>query len=137
MKNLDWMAASAAQAIIAQTIGEKAPKKKSDEVENLITKTLGILQENGVYAALLYLYSRTDARNKPIAEKTREKLLSLTCQLLDLPELPATNADTALKFLTDKICQNLDTLLLVKQLWEQTLIYTRYGAKARSASALK
>jgi hypothetical protein len=33
--------------------------------------------------------------------------------------------------LTDSVCNDLDKLLLVKQLWEQTLIYARYGAKAR------
>lgn len=128
MRNLDVIAAEAAQAIITETV-----QKKPGEVENLITKTLGILQENGVYAALLYLYSRTDTTNKPIAEKTREKLLSLTARL-GLPESPNNNATTALKFLTESICNDLDRLLLVKQLWEQTLIYARYGAKARSAA---
>jgi len=38
-----------------------------------------------------------------------------------------------LKFVTDQICGDLNRLLLVKQLWEQTLIYARYGAKARDA----
>ena len=42
-------------------------------------------------------------------------------------------ASTALQFLTDHICNDLDRLLMVKQLWEQTLIYGRYGAKAREA----
>ncbi len=85
-----------------------------------------------MYAALLYLYSRTDPTNKPIAKKTCEKLLSLTARL-GLPELPNTSATTALKFLTENICNDLDRLLLVKQVWEQTLIYARYGAKARIA----
>ncbi len=128
MRNLDLIAAEAAQTIITET-----SQKKPGEVENLITKTLGILQENGVYAASLFLYSRTDVTNKPIAEKTREKLLSLTSQL-GLPKSPNTSAAIALKFLTENICNDLDRLLLVKQLWEQTLIYARYGAKARSAA---
>ncbi len=128
MKNLDLLAAQTAQAIITDTRSQEA-----GGVDNLITKALGVLQENGVYAGLLYLYSRTNATDKPIAETTRKKLLALTSELgLSTPE--RTDASTALKFLTDDICNDLDRLLLVKQLWEQTLIYARYGAKARSAA---
>ncbi len=128
MENLDLLAAQKAQAIIDET----RPQEASD-VENLITKALGVLQENGVYAALLYLYSRTNANEKPIAESTRENLLDLTEKLTS--SRPATKKATdALKFLTDQVCNDLDRLLLVKQLWEQTLIYARYGAKARGAA---
>ncbi len=128
VKNLDLLAARTAQAIITDT-----SKQGAAEVDNLITKALGVLQENGVYAGLLYLYSRTNATDKPIAEQTRLKLLSLISEL-GLPKPVRTDASTALKFLTDNICYDLDRLLLVKQLWEQTLIYARYGAKARSAA---
>ncbi len=126
-KDLDWIAARTAQAIITDTARQGAA-----EVDNLLTKALGIVQENGVYAGLLYLYSRTNATDKPIAEQTRHKLLSLTYEL-GLPKPARTDASTALKFLTDIVCNDLDRLLLVKQLWEQTLIYARYGAKAREA----
>jgi hypothetical protein len=129
MKNLDLLAAQTAQKIITET----KDQSKAADVDNLITKTLGVLQENGVYAGLLYLYSRTKATDKPIAEKTRLKLLSLISEL-GLPALERTDASMALKFLTDNICNDLDRLLLVKQLWEQTLIYARYGAKAWSAA---
>ena len=36
-----------------------------------------------------------------------------------------------LRYFGDEICIDLDILLITKQLWEQTLIYARYGAKAR------
>jgi len=125
MENLDLLAARAAQTIIDGTKGQVAT-----DVENLVTKALGVLQENGVYAALLYLYSRSNATEKPIAERTREKLLDLT-EKLTSPRQTPKKAEDALKFLTDHVCNDLDRLLLVKQLWEQTLIYARYGAKAR------
>ena len=128
MENLDLHAAKAAQAIINGTKGQAAT-----DVENLVTKALGVLQENGVYAALLYLYSRSNATEKPIAERTREELLGLTRKLISPGSVPK-QAEEALKILTDEICDNLDRLLLVKQLWEQTLIYARYGAKARGAA---
>lgn len=128
MKNLDLLAARAAQTIITNTA-----KQQPTEVDNLITKALGVLQENGVYAALLYLYSRTNTTDKLVAEQARKELLSLLSEL-GLSSSIGNDAGTALKFLTNNVSNDLDRLLLVKQLWEQTLIYARYGAKARSAA---
>jgi len=137
MKNLDLLAAQTAQMIIQDTQKFNNNDLDANKIENLVTKALGVLQENGVYAALLYLYSRTEKADQFAAEKVREQLLSLTSYVLDLspPEKERSTvlASVALKFLTDKICNDLDRLLLVKQLWEQTLIYARYGAKARAA----
>ena len=39
-----------------------------------------------------------------------------------------------LKHVADQVCEKLELLLLVKNLFEQTLIYARYGAKARAES---
>jgi hypothetical protein len=132
MKNLDLIAARTAQDIIKRT---EEQKQDASAVDNLLTKSLGVLQENGVYAVLLYLYSRSNSTEKPIAESTRLKLFGLITELelhVPVPEQPVVSV--ALKFLTDNVCNELDRLLLVKQLWEQTLIYARYGAKARNAT---
>ncbi len=117
--NLDQLAAQYAQKIVAD--GRKG-------LENLITKTLGVLQEQGVYACLLFLFSRTSIE-KSLADTTRPHLYNL------LKELPAfqqseINDQNGLQFFSDTVCSNLDTLLVVKELYEQTLIYARYGAKA-------
>lgn len=125
MRNLDTLAAQTAQKIIADTQSFKA-----NEVENLATKALGVLQENGVYAATLYLYSRTGTDAK-IAPLVRSQALTLVAVEVAQQAAPADRADVALRFVTDQVANDLDTLLLVKQLWEQTLIYVRYGAKAR------
>jgi hypothetical protein len=121
-------AAETAQAIIAQTIDlDKAT------VENLATKTLGVLQEQGVYAATLFTFTRPD-KEKKIAETMRQQLIGLARKGILDKTLPPVTADTAketLAFVTTQIANDLDTLLLVKQVWEQTLIYVRYGAKAR------
>lgn len=138
MKNLDLIAAEVAQKIITDT----TDGQKATEVDNLITKALGVLQENGVYAGLLYLYSR-NAGEQPAAKQIRLRLLHLISELALTPPtdrqvgdkvvVEDAQASAALQFLSDHICGNLDRLLLVKQLWEQTLIYARYGAKAREA----
>ena len=130
--NLDQLAAQYSQNIINNSL--KAGSAK--EVENLITKTLGVLQEQGVYAMILFLFSRTSKEGK-IALHLRVQLYTL------LGELPAfaqnetikflneqAKAEKVLKFYSDDVCDDLDTLLLVKGLYEQTLIYARYGAKA-------
>ena len=122
--DLDLHAAEFSQTIIANVLGIK---EKPGDTENLITKALGVLQENGVYACALFLYARTT--DKRIAEQVRNGLFQMTKQLgLEPPQ----NADwqDGLKFVSGKICDDLDRLLLVRQLWEQTLIYARYGAKA-------
>jgi hypothetical protein len=138
-QNLDLIAAKTAQMVIKHT---KEQKREASDVENLATKTLGILQENGVYAALLYLYSRSAAKERPIAIQIRTYLYhlisSFSGRALALPKdiqdtFDDVQADTALEFLTTNICDDIDKLLFVKRLWEQTLIYVRYGAKAWGA----
>lgn len=125
-RNLDRRAAQTAQKIIAKT-----PDSKSSEVDNLATKALGVLQAQGVYAATLFLYSRTSKADTAIAPTLCQKLLGLASALAPGVTAPADEAQAALTFVTEHIASDLDTLLLVKQVWEQTLIYVRYGAKAR------
>ena len=128
--NLDRLAARTAQTIVKQ--GGDAKK-----LETLATKALGVMQENGVYAGLLFLYSRTSDDDRRLAKPIRAQLL----KLLDSPELGPL--DLAFKgeaegapwpavshHLITTVTADLYTLLLVKELYEQTLIYVRYGAKA-------
>jgi len=124
MRNLDRLAAQTAQRIIVDT-----NQRKASEVDNLATKALGVLQENGVYAVMLYLYSRSGP-DKKIALSVSDPLLQLAAGFIQ-KDTPNNEAADALPFVTKYITNDLDTLLLVKQEWEQTLIYTRYGAKAR------
>ena len=130
LRNLDRLAASTAQAIV----GEKRDKEQAEKLENMATKALGVVQENGVYAGMLVLYSRPDDAQ---AKAIRVQLLTM----LNAPELAAMKlgftgeAATAKwpavsQHFIDHVTCDLDKLLLVKELYEQTLIYVRYGAKA-------
>ena len=132
--NLDQKAAQYAQKIVQAGL---EAKKDAKAVENLMTKTLGVLQEQGVYAMILFLFSRSSDEER-IAERIRPSLYGL------LSELPAffqneklkelqngkVKSALALEFYSNHVCESLDTLLLVRDLYEQTLIYARYGAKA-------
>lgn len=130
--NLDRIAARRSQAIV------RAHANNAKELDRVATRTLAVLQEHGVYAGFLYLYAKAD---KQFAKTIRAELLALLSE--DLEGWP-TGIGTAIdkdrwddvsKALTSEsgLLASLDTLLLVKDLIEQTLIYARYGAKAASS----
>ncbi len=122
--NLDLHAAETAQKIINEIVAKKTVK--AQDAENLITKALGVLQENGVYACALFLYA---SKGGSVADSVCNGLLQMTAQL-GLSPVAQWQWQEGLRFVSEKICSDLDRMLLVRQLWEQTLIYARYGAKA-------
>lgn len=121
--NLDRLAAQHAQAIISRTTD-----KKASEVDNTVTKALGVLQENGVYACFLYLRA-----------KEGENGAVVVAEMLDLLDglgfgwgKPTGNSlEEVLSYISEKVTVDLERLLLAKETLEQMLIYARYGAKAR------
>ncbi len=119
--NLDFEAAKLSQEIISNTTNFK-----SSDIENLVTKTLGVLQENGVYACMLYLLSR----DNEMARCVLNSLLKMVESIGVKPPVISSANDKLLEFVSINICNDLDTLFLTKQLWEQILLYARYGAKA-------
>ncbi len=60
VRTLDYLAAKTAHEMVEAAKQHNAPK----DVENAITKALGVLQAQGVYALYLYLYSQA-GDNKP------------------------------------------------------------------------
>jgi len=122
MINLDLVAAEAAREIVRNLSSDKAK-----EVEALVRDTHGVVQENGPYAGLLFLLACKGDEDH--VKKIRGALLSLLPKM-GVEPINGTPIDILDKF-GKQVCKDLDRLLLVKQLWEQTLIYARYGAKAR------
>ncbi len=113
-------------------IASEVHKAIGKNAENHITKSLGVLQEDGVYAFFLYQASRGQR------EKTgSEKLKELAQNLLKEAGIEAfRNSNDPLEAVRDRLANdldqlnNLDQLLLAKRLLEQTLIYARYHVKA-------
>jgi len=124
LPNLDRLAAQHAQKIISRTTD-----KKASEVDNTVTKALGVLQENGVYACFLYLRAKEGENGPGVVEK----------EMLDLLDglgfgwgKPTGNSlEEVLSYISEKVTVDLERLLLAKETLEQMLIYARYGAKAR------
>jgi len=120
--NLDRLAAERAQEIIGRS-------EKDGAVENTLTKSLGVLQENGVYACFLYLLAKEKENGRVVVDE----MLSLLDALDFGWGKPANqDAEAVLKHITEKVTVDLEQLLLAKETLEQMLIYARYGAKARS-----
>jgi len=141
--NLDRHAAQYAQKIVAEAKACEI-KKPVDTLERLVTKTLGVLQEQGVYAMILFLSSRTSDEKK-VAPIIRKHLLDILCGANDasnsygIPgfeekETPSEDVNKVLEFFSEHVLNDMDKLLLVRDLYEQTLIYARFGAKAEDWS---
>ncbi len=104
---------------VKEILGKKA--------EAFLTKALGVLQEQGLYAYVLFCKSRGDKENqganKIIIELTRELFKEKLKIIGDgdlLEEIRKENGLTS----------NLENLVLAIQILEKTLIYARYHAKA-------
>jgi len=143
-RHLDRLAAERAQAVINRTKKRLkndplSTEQSAGDVDNLVTKALGVLQENGVYACMLYLLSRTQDKEKRIAAVVSDEMLTLLAGLgfegWEKPTIPnpRRRSETILKRVSDRVTKDLERLLLAKETLEQMLIYARYGAKARKA----
>jgi hypothetical protein len=127
MINLDFETASTAQAMVSAC---RRGNLASEKIENVVNKALGIVQENGPYAATLFLFTRRQSDDKNVAAVVRANLFGKTAALLSVAEVDTESPDDTLQFLLDHVCADLGRLLFIKQVWEQTLIYARHGAKA-------
>jgi hypothetical protein len=180
--NLDQLAAAAAERMVKQVVmkhcGENNKKQvTAAQADNLFTKMLGVLQENGVYAGMLFLLSRAapvpprgrvtmpeDCDEENFAAcHTAAELLRLLAHP-GLAYVAAAFTDPRAQALVEALnggkdawnriscskmeilehfssphgfCVDRSRLFLVKQLFEQTLTYARYAAKAQKAMEAK
>lgn len=125
--NLDQTAAIHAQQMVNEA------EEKIDTLERLVTKSLGVLQEQGVYALMLFLFSRTSDEKKiaPVICKQLRLALAVFPCFSEEKAVPDTDDQTfLLPFFANHVADEMDILFLVRDLFEQTLIYARFGAKA-------
>ena len=113
--NLDRECAAAGRAV-ASAFG------KSKDAEKLLPAALAVLREQGLYA--LHLYLRAEKQ-----QNTWEKCRELLNKLLPPEDGAAAPNDEA--FL-QRLSENLDALLLAREILHKTFEYARYFAKAGS-----
>ena len=131
MENLDQLCAEYGYKLANEV--SKADQFDAKKAETLITKALGVLQEQGLYAFVLFCVSRGSAEKsgaERIKEITRELLLEDKLRLIN-------EDDDLLEAIRKKngLASELDDLMLATQVLEKSLIYARYHAKALSSSS--
>ena len=118
-ENLDLACAKTGQAIA---------EKPSKKLENLVTSALAVLEEQGVYALFLFLKTRGGKAAPTIEQKVRE-FLKTTPQ-----RAPLLSGDGDVFALLQSMSEDLDKLLLARDLLRQTLVYARYHARGPQKS---
>ena len=97
MTDLDHMAQQSAQRIVTGAAGVQPT-----DVENVVTKALGVVQENGIYAGMLFLLTRSRTSDKQVADAAKPVLLDIARRLTGTKDV-TNNPNEILKFLTDKV----------------------------------
>ena len=118
-ENLDLACARTGQAIA---------EKPSKELEKLVTSALAVLEEQGVYALFLFLKTRGGKAAPTIEQKVRE-FLQTTPQ-----RAPLLSGDGDVFALLQSMSEDLDKLLLARDLLRQALVYARYHARVPQKS---
>lgn len=121
--NVDYVASQYAQKIV-----KEVDKKDMKTLEILATRTLAVLHEQGVYTMVLFLLSRREEES--ISRTIREVLCSMLEEIPNFSYEPSKCKKEEILGYYSSITNDLDLLLLIRELYVKTLIYTRYGAKA-------
>ena len=125
MENLDMKCAQVGRDILSDVGRDKA-----SDFENLITKSLAVLQSQGIYACILFIQTQASKFKLPserILEAVR-KILNDT-GLYQMTEADWRNNTKRLQAL-QSISEDLLKYIMAKELIDQVLVYARYHAKA-------
>lgn len=117
--NLDYICAVQAERLFASL-------KTKDKALNHVQKSLGILQEDGLYAFAVFQDYRAAKGGEEIMQACKDLLTAGATSPLLLPEPP----QNFLEFCRVLSGQSLDKLFLARDLILRTLVYTYYHLRA-------
>lgn len=140
MQNIDQICAECGFEF-AEKIGKANPKK----AEKVIIDALSVLQEQGLYAFVLFCRSKSDAKE---LENLAKKLLSKLNLIKDSEteegksistEAPehsdsTENSDDLLSEVRKSILTDIDKLIFAISVLEKSLIYAKFHVKAMGKS---
>ncbi len=106
--------------------GKTIAANPSKELEKLITSSLAVLEEQGIYALFLFLKAQT-GKNKEIAKGITDVLGNFLKTTLQQDHRLSSNNDIFSSL--QQMAKDLDKLLLARDLVRQSLIYARYHAR--------
>jgi hypothetical protein len=115
-------------------LGAKLAASANKDTENSITKALGVLEEQGVYALFLYLH----ARERNWGKATRQELAAFLRQHPDAQNalLGADTKNDPFDAL-QQLAGDLDKLLFARDLLHRALVYARYHSKAAQVAGAR
>ena len=124
MVNLDYVAGQYAKRLLSITDGQQKNNK-----ENLLNKALGILAEQGPFALMLWAQGNRSGNqgSRKIGDVILDAFRTLVERELGLKG--ALSGQDPLQSFNDRVCQDFGTLMMVRQLFDRTLIYARHYAK--------
>jgi hypothetical protein len=111
--------------------GKTIAKSPSKELEKLVTNALAVLEEQGVYALFLFL----KARGGKVAKEVKKNLYDFLKETPQQAPLLSDNGDVFASL--QQIGNDLDKLLLARDLVRQTLVYARYHARVPQKSEVQ
>jgi len=116
-------------------IEEKNDSPGFEDQENVITKALAVLAENGLYAMTVFLLSLSNKKTKKYGQNiVIRQLHDLWSGELKLIKKQASpDATSMAKVVREEIAKDLHKLILAKKVTEQALTFARYHAKAEIA----
>lgn len=127
MLNLEPLAALAANEMVI--------RDAANDSENIITKSLAVLAEQGLYAFGLFLATRKRKQDEKAAGRIDDEVRRLVkacglCEETRAPDMPTFYRSLTAQQSGESPAEALHRILLTKQLLETTLTYGRYAAKA-------
>ena len=131
--NLDFLCAKYGQEIVRSVEREVMEKKiRKNDIENMLQKSLGVLQEDGIYAFTVYLDAEGAFNNAAEGkEHVVKEILKNAWNLLN--DIALVNGECKRDIVysgLQKLSADLNKLFLAKDLIEKCLIYALYHAKA-------
>lgn len=115
----------------------KDEKTGLDDRENIVTKALGVLVENGVYAMTVFLLTcNKDKFGLHVLKSLAALLADDKVNLLAKKDVPPAGADgegmLALLTAMRRLTEDMETLFMARRVLEGALTFARYHCKALS-----
>ncbi|MBW2662620.1 MAG: hypothetical protein JRD93_11685 [Deltaproteobacteria bacterium] len=96
--------------------------------EPLVNKSLGVLQEDGVYSFFLFLAAQAKGKQNTPADCIQKDIFDL---LKVFFQSIKNSQEDILGIIRNNLAEDLDDLLLSKDIIERTMVYARYHLKAK------
>ncbi len=114
--------------MICADYGSKIAAKIDKSDESLVNKSLGVLQEEGVYAFFLFLAAQDKGKKSTSAYCIQTEIFDL---LKVFFQSIKNSQEDILSIARNNLAEDLNDLFLSRDIIERTMVYARYHLKAK------